>query len=438
MYSSHKNIRVLFAETNINAIFVVRECRDYTTPNYILYVIKIWAYPCSASISYSRDVLAKHKGVRPLFIHIYLIKFLTNHARTCQRFAEDAKSVYGKRKTYETGYLSSNIFANSKELRIFVVRENCNCAEHKYTYYATTKRCSRLTSTLRSCGSLAKNRGQRLFLSINKLIFDRQCERTSKVSAQSTVKLLHYLVDNIPVANIFFVDSKNFLIFVSANVAKRNIILYIQTRITAEFLLQYHTCCDIARLPKHKGTPLSFYIPILLNFCLTQWQTWTKVVSGIIVRILHLIKKNPNSFISHISSRQDFVESFAKLETLRIFVARTDTNGIKKVYTKRLIKRCPLSTFGFAVGVCSQNLTGQRLFWCYKFKLLTDKCEQKLKVPTRIIVSSLHSLVGNISVANLPILSYSRVLKLYKLWTQKKSLPYFGNSPDLWPYLSPG
>ena len=74
-----------------------------------------------------------------------------------------------------------------------------------------------------------------------------------------------------------FAKFKTLCTFVSANVAISNKIRYILNRITAGFLRHYRTCCDIARLPKHKE-PRFFCVHTLTNFCFSQWQTWTKVV----------------------------------------------------------------------------------------------------------------------------------------------------------------
>lgn len=55
--------------------------------------------------------------------------------------------------------------AMSGNIAIFVVRENCNYSSNKVHTKRLIRRCPCLTSTLRSCGSLAKNKGQRFFLS---------------------------------------------------------------------------------------------------------------------------------------------------------------------------------------------------------------------------------------------------------------------------------
>ncbi len=75
-----------------------------------------------------------------------------------------------------------------------------------------------------------------------------------------------------------FAEFETLCTFVSANVAISNSIRYILNRIIAGFPRHYRTCCDIARLPKHKE-PRFFCIHTLTNFCFSEWQTWTKVAS---------------------------------------------------------------------------------------------------------------------------------------------------------------
>lgn len=62
------------------------------------------------------------------------------------------------------------------------------------------------------------------------------------------------------------------------------------------------------------------------------------------------------------------IEYFAtKICKVRKCVYLCDANRCLKHHHKtyhNAIKRCPLSTFGYAEGVGSQNLTGQRLFYC--------------------------------------------------------------------------
>lgn len=57
------------------------------------------------------------------------------------------------------------LFAKSGKVCTFEVRENCNYSSNKVHTKRLIRRCPCLTSTLRSCGSLAKNKGQRFFLS---------------------------------------------------------------------------------------------------------------------------------------------------------------------------------------------------------------------------------------------------------------------------------
>lgn len=74
----------------------------------------------------------------------------------------------------------------------------------------------------------------------------------------------------------YLVESETLPMFVLPNVAIRNIIRYIQSLFKAEFLLQYLTCCDIARLATKRGSAL--FLHTLTNFCLTKCQTWTKAL----------------------------------------------------------------------------------------------------------------------------------------------------------------
>ena len=83
----------------------------------------------------------------------------------------------------------------------------------------------------------------------------------------------------------YLVESETLPMFALPNVAIRNIIRYIQSLFKAEFLLQYLTCCDIARLATKRGSAL--FLHTLTNFCLTKCQTWTKVPVRRIVTLLH-------------------------------------------------------------------------------------------------------------------------------------------------------
>ena len=53
---------------------------------------------------------------------------------------------------------------------------------------------------------------------------------------------------------------------------------------------------------------------------------------------------------------------FAEIENVCIFVVRHDTNGINKVHTTRLIRRCPLSTFGLPKVSCRNEIGGNAFF----------------------------------------------------------------------------
>lgn len=85
----------------------------------------------------------------------------------------------------------------------------------------------------------------------------------------------------------------------------------------------------------------------------------------------------------------------AKSQNFAIFVVRTDTKWYQQsTYFLTLNSVVPLSTFGYAVGVGSQNLTGATLLFLpihINLKLLTDKCEPKLKAVRRHEVSYLHN-----------------------------------------------
>ena len=55
-------------------------------------------------------------------------------------------------------------------------------------------------------------------------------------------------------------------------------------------------------------------------------------------------------------------KTFAETENVCIFVVRHDTNGINKVHTTRLIRRCPLSTFGLPKVSCRNEIGGNAFF----------------------------------------------------------------------------
>lgn len=70
----------------------------------------------------------------------------------------------------------------------------------------------------------------------------------------------------------------------------------------------------------------------------------------------------------------------AKSQNFAIFVVRTDAKWYQQSTYLTLNSVVPLSTFGYAVGVCSQNLTGATLlFLPYNlptFNLLTDNANR--------------------------------------------------------------
>ncbi len=134
-----------------------------------------------------------------------------------------------------------------------------------------------------------------LFVHINQLFLAKCQTAKQQVSIRRTVRSLHTLhpstrcrnhnslrlLYNLQNGCIMknsaknFVKSKTLRTFVSANVAISNKIRYILNRIIAGFLRHYRACCGIARLPKHKE-PRFFCLYTLINFCFSQWQTWTK------------------------------------------------------------------------------------------------------------------------------------------------------------------
>ena len=93
-------------------------------------------------------------------------------------------------------------------------------------------------------------------------------------------------------------------------------------------------------------------------------------------------------------AKKNMVKNVAKSQNFAIFVVRTDAKWYQQSTYLTLNSVVPLSTFGYAVGVCSQNLTGATLLFLpihINLKLLTDKCEQKLKAVRRHEVSYLHN-----------------------------------------------
>lgn len=140
---------------------------------------------------------------------------------------------------------------------------------------------------VRSRDQFAKLGGNASFYTYINQIFDDKCELVSKICSRRKVRRVQTyslrnrlnlsLISQIERLQNLFAKFKTLCTFVSANVAISNKIRYILNRITAGFLRHYRTCCDIARLPKHKE-PRFFCVHTLTNFCFSQWQTWTKVV----------------------------------------------------------------------------------------------------------------------------------------------------------------
>ena len=110
---------------------------------------------------------------------------------------------------------------------------------------------------------------------VSKICSRRKVRRVQTYSLRNRLNLS--LTSQTGRSQSAYAKFKTLCTFVSANVAISNKIRYILNRITAGFLRHYRTCCDIARLPKHKE-PRFFCVHTLTNFCFSQWQTWTKVV----------------------------------------------------------------------------------------------------------------------------------------------------------------
>lgn len=151
-------------------------------------------------------------------------------------------------------------------------------------YKLRFKACPCYTSASCGCSSVARKGGAPFFSYILINLFLAKCDRAKQVVRRIIVPLLHpypkyrtSLTSQTERLQNLFAKFKTLCTFVSANVAISNKIRYILNRITAGFLRHYRTCCDIARLPKHKE-PRFFCVHTLTNFCFSQWQTWTKVV----------------------------------------------------------------------------------------------------------------------------------------------------------------
>jgi hypothetical protein len=78
-----------------------------------------------------------------------------------------------------------------------------------------------------------------------------------------------------------------------------------------------------------------------------------KLTKAELIELLQSNVKNPI---------KDFAKKFAKSKSVRIFALANRCPKHQQETYYNAIKRCPLSTFGYAEGVCSQNMTGQRLF----------------------------------------------------------------------------
>ena len=174
------------------------------------------------------------------------------------------------------------------------------CTIRKYILHARIWAYSCCTSISYRRGLLAQERGASSFYThtLTKFLTNK-CQQASKICSRRKMRRVQtYSLRNrllVPIAifpaRIFsrsrsslkkpalsFVEFETLCTFVSANVAISNSIRYILNRIIAGFPRHYRTCCDIARLPKHKE-PRFFCIHTLTNFCFSEWQTWTKVAS---------------------------------------------------------------------------------------------------------------------------------------------------------------
>lgn len=101
---------------------------------------------------------------------------------------------------------------------------------------------------------------------------------------------------------------------------------------------------------------------------------------------------------------------------------RTDTNIVSQKHNNADNKALPFVHFYYGSRVGSQNLTGQRLFCCHILKLLTDKCEPKLKALRRIIVPLLHPYL-NYRTFSISRTERSQSVYNHSLWTILKSSP---------------
>lgn len=136
----------------------------------------------------------------------------------------------------------------------------------------------------------------------------------------------------------------------------------------------------------------------------------------------------------------------AKSQNFAIFVVRDDTNGIHKVHTHRSIA-LSLVYFRLCRWYRLAAKWGQRFFFAHTYqplKLLTDKCEAKLKAARRHEVSYLHNTsleylsapsgVG-LTTTN-QVLSYRTTTRLHpkrrqSVWLANTSSRFFHYTP-LW------
>ena len=189
-------------------------------------------------------------------------------------------------------------------------------AIRKYIRIALNWAYSCSTSTSCRRGLLAQERGTSSFYTYTLTKFlTYKCQQASRICSRRKVRRVQTyslrnrlnlsLTSQIERLQNLFAKFKTLCTFVSANVAISNKIRYILNRITAGFLRHYRTCCDIARLPKHKE-PRFFCVHTLTNFCFSQWQTWTKVVfqRKALILLLSLYNRLNLSLISQIERLQ--------------------------------------------------------------------------------------------------------------------------------------
>ena len=178
----------------------------------------------------------------------------------------------------------------------------------------------------------------------------------------------------------YLVESETLPMFALPNVAIRNIIRYIQSLFKAEFLLQYLTCCDIARLATKRGSAL--FLHTLTNFCLTKCQTWTKVPVRRIVTLLHPYLSGKR-FTVATSRKRNFPKKstnlFAKSRTLCTFVSANILKSISDTVIYFIAKT--RSAVSVSVQCVCQNIKGLR-FLCVH--TLTNFCSEQWQTRTRV------------------------------------------------------